>query len=167
MSEELEELKWLKGIYIRLVGGKDHLTKEEMSGFNVLEEGFKELERHRNRDIIIKSDADSINNKRKALEDLKDIKNVFVEHCKELKCNEKYIEVSENKFNFIEKEIKDSIIDKPKANLLDRYVMYYGLPNERWQDVRLCLNFDLDHAKQYRKFLDTLPQNDAKGDKDE
>ena len=42
----------------------------------------------------------------KELEELKDLKNAFVGHCKELDCDENYIKVCENKFSKIEKELK-------------------------------------------------------------
>ena len=42
----------------------------------------------------------------KELEELKDLKNAFIGHCNELKCEENYIKVCENKFSKIEKELK-------------------------------------------------------------
>ena len=41
----------------------------------------------------------------KGLEALKDLKNAFTGHCRQLKCEENYIKVCENKFSKIEKEL--------------------------------------------------------------
>ena len=49
----------------------------------------------------------------KELEELKDLKNAFIGHCRELKCEENYIKVCENKFSKIEKELKVLKVIKP------------------------------------------------------
>lgn len=42
----------------------------------------------------------------KGLEILEDLKNAFIGHCRELKCETNYIQVCEHKFSKIEKELK-------------------------------------------------------------
>lgn len=43
----------------------------------------------------------------KEIGELEDLKNAFIGHCRELKCEENYIKVCNNKFNKIEKELKE------------------------------------------------------------
>ena len=54
----------------------------------------------------------------KCLEELKDLKSAFIGHCRELKCEENYIKVCENKFGKIEKELNALEILKTKLSPL-------------------------------------------------
>ena len=69
----------------------------------------------------------------KGLEELKDLKNAFIGHCRELKCETNYIKVCENKFSEIENELKDYYEIKEAAS-------HYG-----WDDmVNKVFNFESD-----------------------
>ncbi len=78
----------------------------------------------------------------KELFDLTELKNVFVGHCKKLNCSNDYINVCENKFDIIEKELKDYQEIKEIAK-------HYN-----WNDITGEI-FDVKTDKKYRDLFDS------------
>lgn len=82
----------------------------------------------------------------KGLEELKDLKNAFIGHCRELKCEENYIKVCENKFGKIEKELK--ALEKYE-DFVQEICRYIGLDNL----------FPYDNLEEIEKEIKTMADN--------